>query len=50
MKNDLEKDNLNSIIAKPAYALWEQQKCRSACSSAQSDKQLRFTATFSCFI
>ena len=38
-----------------SYAIWEQQRCRSACASAQSDQHLCFSLlrqydTYTCFI
>ena len=34
------KDYLSLVIRKPVFALWEQQRRRSACTSAQSDQHL----------
>ena len=34
------KDYLSLFIGKPVFALWEQQRHRSACTSAQSDQHL----------
>ena len=28
------------VMRKPVFAIWEQQRCRSACTSAQSDQRL----------
>ena len=31
---------LSHVMRKPVYAICEQQRCRSACTSAQSDQRL----------
>ena len=34
------KYKMNPVMRKPGFALREQQRCRSACASAQSDQHL----------
>ena len=38
--NNKGADQLSRVIRKPVYALCEQQRCRSACASTQSDQRL----------
>ena len=34
------KEHLNHVMRKPVLAICQQQRCRSACASAQSDQHL----------
>ena len=38
-----EMDYLGQIMSKPVYAIFEQQRCRSACASVQSDQCFCFS-------
>ena len=39
----LKKKCSSKIMRKPAFAIWEQQRCQSACASAQSDQHLCYS-------